>query len=186
MRDLAKQNLTGTKKVKNLSPRAIRLGVIVVVIVGIILAFNSGFSLPSVGGGGVELRDAYHGLTPVVVDGAPINVDSGIKLSSDKAIFRNVGNIKATATAERVYGGGSFTMTVNATFAGTQGHKYQIWLTDGEAMADAGFLEGSGTSWGTTFRDSDKGYSKMDGIWITDELTSEDNQAEVKILEGSF
>lgn len=186
MRDLAKQNLNSRKKPKTVPPRLARLGLIVGGIVILILVVSSGLNVSSVGGGDGMLQDAPRGLKPVKVDGALVDVDSGIKLSSDKATFRNVSNIKASAVAERVYGGGSFTMTVEATFTGTNGHKYQIWLTDGTDMADAGYLEGTGTSWATTFRDTDKGYSKMDGIWITDELTTEDNKPELKVLEGSF
>jgi len=186
MRDLAKQHLNTRKRSTAISPRVTRLGLIVVGIVFLILVVNSALNLSGVGSGDGMVQNAPLGLTPVKVDGALVDVEGGIKLNSDKATFRNVGNIKATATAERVYGGGSFTMTVDATFIGTQGHKYQVWLTDGETMADAGFLEGVGTSWATTFRDSDRGYSGLDGIWITDELTKEDNKAETKILEGSF
>lgn len=186
MRDLAKQNLGSRSRAKKISPRAIRIIAIVGVIVAVVLFLNSGINLLGVGGGAEGIHDAPHGLTPVSVAGGPVSVEGGINLSTDKAILRNVSDIKASATAERVYGGGSFTMTVNATFAGTQGHKYQVWLTDGDSVADGGYLEGSGNSWSTTFRDSDKGYSKMDGIWITDELTTEDNRPETKMLVGSF
>lgn len=188
MRDLARQNLrTSNPRGKTkMSPRALRIFAIVGLIVAVVLALNSGLSLPVVGGGDILVKDATNGLTPVKVESGPVSVAGGVNLVSNKATLRNVGNLKASATAERVYGGGTFTMTVNATFAGVQGHKYQVWLTDGENVADAGYLEGTGNSWGTTFRDSDKGYSKMNEIWITDELTTEDNRPETKILVGSF
>ncbi|KKR77927.1 MAG: hypothetical protein UU23_C0007G0005 [Candidatus Curtissbacteria bacterium GW2011_GWA1_40_9] len=186
MRDLARQNLRTRSRSEKNYPRALRLGIVVALIVGVVLFVNSGVGLPIVGGSDVMLRDAQHGLIPVEVSDGPIGVEGGIDLISNKATFRNVGNIKASASAERVYGAGSFTMTVNATFSGEKGHRYQVWFTDGSAQADAGFMEGSGNSWTLVFRDKDKGYSDMDGIWITDELTTEDNRAEKHLLEGTF
>ncbi len=186
MRDLARQNLRTRRDRRVISPRTIRIGIIVALIVGAVLFINSGAGFGVIGGGDFTLRNAQHGLEPVEVSGGPVSVDGGVNLISDKATFRNVSNIKASATAERVYGAGSFTMTVSASFAGDKGHRYQVWLTDGTDVADAGFMEGSGNSWDLVFRDSDKGYSKMDGIWITDELTTEDQRPEKHILEGSF
>lgn len=187
MRDLAQQSLrVKRERLTGSKVRVIRIGIIVAVIVGSVLFANYGFTIPVIGGGDIVLRDAQHDLEPVDVVEGPVSVEGGINLASEKAAFKNVSNIRASASAERVYGDGSFTMTVSATLKVVQGHRVQVWLTDGEKVADAGFMENSGDTWSTVFRDKDRGYSDMNGIWITDELTTEDNKPEAHILKGTF
>lgn len=160
---------------------------VVGILTVVIFLLASRINLPGVGNAGAILEQAPKGLVPVEVEGGPVSVEGGVNLSSGKATFRSVGGKKATAVAERVYGGGSYTLTVNATFVGSKGHKYQVWLTDGgDNLVDAGFMEGSGDLWTLTFRDDDNGHSKLRAIWITDEITTEDNKPESHILEGSF
>lgn len=184
MRDLAHQNLRSRKR--KITQRNIRIFISVVIITAFIFLFTTYLNFPGVGSS-VTLKDAPKGLTPVEVTDASVSVEGGVNLTSNKATLRNVGQKKASATAERVFGGGTYTLSVVATFAGTKGHRYQVWLTDGgESLVDAGFMEGSGDSWALTFRDSDRGLSKLRFVWITDEITTEDNRPETHVLEGSF
>ena len=182
MRDLAQMG-SSRKKVA-VPPRILLIAVIVVAIVAVLYVTASKIN---VGGssGGVTLQDAPKGLTPVKVDGAPVDVDSGVTLSSSNASFTNVSEGSATATATRVFGNGSYSLTVSATLPDPVGSKYQVWLVGEGKTLNAGFMEGAKTSWNLTLRDKDK-YSTLPEIWITKEITAEDGKPELHILEGSF
>lgn len=185
MRDLAQSHSFLPKKSSKFPPRILRIILIVIVISAIVY-----FVISKVGGGASgdseSLHDAPAGLTPVEVSGAPVSVANGVNLSSDTITLKNVaGADGGTATATRVYGNGGYTLTVNATLPDPHANRYQVWLSDGTKVYDANFMEGSKTSWSDTFRDTDK-YSKVKNIWITREITSEDNKPERHIMEGSF
>ena len=91
----------------------------------------------------------------------------------------------ATATASRKFGDGSYNLTVNATLPDPVGNVYQVWIVGGDESHLAGDMQGSGKSWSLSFNDVDD-YSNLDGIWISREITKQDNKPEKHILEGSF
>lgn len=157
----------------------------VVLVVVVLFALKQKISSGSFIGGGLSgLSDAPHGLTPVSVTGTV--ADGGVNLSSGSASFRDVkygGQAKASAT--RTYGAGSYSLSVNATLPNPQGDRYQVWLVNGGQLKDAGFMSGSGSSWSLVFNDSNK-YSAYNTIWITREITTEDEKPEQHVLEGSF
>lgn len=185
MRDLA--HVGTSKKRVAVPPRILPIVVIVIVIVAVLYFIASKINVGGIGGSssGVTLQDAPKSLTPVRVDGASVDVDSGVTLSSGSATFTNVSDGSATATATRVFGNGSYSLTVSATLSDPVGSKYQVWLVGGGKTLNAGFMDGAKTSWSLTFRDKDK-YSTLSEIWITKEITAEDGKPEKHILEGSF
>jgi hypothetical protein len=176
-----------SKKRVSAQPRILSIAVIVIAIVGILYFIAAKINVGGIGGSssGVTLQDAPKNLTPVKVDGAPVDVGGGVTLSSDSATFKNVSDGSATATATRVYGNGSYSLTVLATLPDPAGSKYQVWLVGGGQTLNAGFMDGAKTSWSLTLRDKDK-YSTLSEIWITREITTEDGKPERHILEGSF
>lgn len=185
MRDLAQMG-SSKKRVAG-APKILPIVVIVVAVVAVVYFMASKISVGGIGGSssGVTLQDAPKNLTPVKVDGAPVDVDKGVTLSSGSATFTNVSDESATATATRVFGNGSYSLTVSATLPDPTGSKYQVWLVGGGKALNAGFMDGAKTSWSVTFRDKDK-YSTMSEIWITREITAEDGKPEKHILEGRF
>ncbi len=161
-----------------------KVAVVVILVLGLLFIIKQKISSGSfIGDGSSGLSDAPHGLTPVSVSGV---ADGGVNLSSDSATFKDVKyGGKASASATRTYGAGSFSLTVNATLPNPQGDKYQVWLVSGGQVRDAGFMSGSGGSWSLVFNDSNK-YSAYNTIWITREITTEDEKPEQHVLEGSF
>ncbi len=185
MRDLAQSHSFVPRKSSKFPPRILRIILVVFVISGAIYFAGNAITGRGVVGG-ESVHDAPAGLTPVEVSGAPISVAGGVNLSSDTITLKNVaGADGGTATATRVYGNGGYTLTVSATLPDPHANRYQVWLSDGTKVYDANFMDGSKTSWSDTFRDTDK-YSKVKNIWITREITSEDNKPERHIMEGSF
>jgi hypothetical protein len=185
MRDLAQMG--SSKKRVSVPPRILPIAVIVIVVVAVLYFVAARINIGGIGGSssGVTLQEAPKSLTPVKVDGAPVDVSGGVTLSSSSATFKNVSEESATATATRVFGNGSYSLTVSATLPDPVGSKYQVWLVGGGQTLSAGFMDGSKTSWSLTLRDKDK-YSTMSEIWITKEITAEDGKPERHILEGSF
>jgi hypothetical protein len=158
---------------------------VVAVIVVLLLVKQKLSSGSFIGGGSSELVDAQHGLTPVSVGVSGV-ANGGVNLSSGSATFKDVkygGQAKASAT--RTFGAGSYSLSVSATLPNPSGDKYQVWLVNGDQIKDAGFVSGSGSSWSLVFNDS-KNYSSYNTIWITREITTEDEKPEQHVLEGSF
>lgn len=164
----------------------IKAAVLVIVAIAVLLLVKQKISSGSfIGGGPSELKDAQHGLTPVSV-GANGVTNGGVNLSSGSATFKDVKyGGQATATATRTFGAGSYSLSVSATLPNPSGDKYQVWLVNGDQIKDAGFMSGSGKSWSLVFNDS-KNYSSYNTIWITREITTEDEKPEQHVLEGSF
>ncbi len=185
MRDLANQSLL--KRKRQTSPKAVRTIIIVILIAGVLYFIASKTNVAGIGGSGdsIVLRDATRGLTPVKVDGTPVEVKNAVNLTSNTATLRNVSGEVASAVATRVFGNGSYTLTVDATLPDPKGSKYEVWLVGGGQTVEAGFMEGAKTAWSLTFRDSDK-YSSLKSVWITREITSEDERPEKHVLEGTF
>jgi len=183
VRDLSNQGAWPRQKTAGKIP-ILKALVVVVLIVGLLFIVKQKISSGSfIGGGSSGLTDAPRGLTPVSVS----NVQGGgVNLSSGSASFRDVKyGGKASASATRTYGAGSYSLTVNATLPDPQGDKYQVWLVSGDQIKNAGFMSGSGESWSLVFNDTSK-YASYDAIWITKEITTEDNKPEQHVLEGSF
>lgn len=187
MRDLAHQSSSYKKRSLKTSPKVIKIAVVVLVVGGIyFLSSKANVGGESIGGDGSTVRNAPAGLVPVKVDGAPVDTSSGSQLASGTINLKNVaGSLGGTATAGRVFGAGTYTLTVNATLPNPKGDRYQAWLSDGENAYDANFMEGSGTTWSTTFRNTEK-YANFKQVWITREITTEDNKPEKHIMEGTF
>jgi len=137
------------------------------------------------GGSSQALRDAPKGLTPVEISDNLVSAKEGVSLKTDTASFTNVSEGSAKAAAVRKYGDGNYSLAVNATLPDPKGNRYQVWIIGGGKNYDAGFLNGSGTSWTLAFRDKDY-YSKYSEIIITREITDFDNKPEKHILEGNF
>ncbi len=186
MRDLARESTSYKKRHLNSKPRLVGTIIIVLVIVSVIYFLSSQIN---VGGGNTTdsqtLHNAPVGLVPVKVDSSPVDTSGGVNLASNTITLRNVG-AGGTATATRVYGNGSYSLSVNATLPDPKGDKYQVWLSDGENAFDGGFMNGNGSGqWTDVFRNDEK-YSKFRQVWITREITSEDNKPEKHVMEGSF
>ena len=188
MRDLAGQSYRRTTSSKILINRsAVRVALLVVVILVILLVVRRVLGGGGViGGSSIVLRDAPKGLTPIEVPGQNIAIDDGaVDLSIQSATFTNVSGESATATASRKFGDGLYNLTVNATLADPVGNVYQVWIVGGDEPYLAGDMQGLGKSWSLSFNDLDD-YSNLDGIWISREITKQDNKPEKHILEGSF
>lgn len=134
----------------------------------------------------VTLREAPRGLTPVAVDEDSTQVtQGGVNLASQSVTLTDVkygGEAKATAT--RSFGGGVYSLNVDATLPDPVNTDYQVWLVGDGGATPIDYMRGSKTSWSLSLRDSDK-YSAYDGIWITLERTR-DEIAEERVMEGSF
>ena len=182
MRDLAQQSF---ERRQGSFPKPLKFLVLLAIVLGALVFvkdrfFSSGISSSS----SASLHDAPKGLTAVPVPNVSSFGDRGISLTSESANFTNVSADSAKATASRKYGDGTYSLSVSATLPALKGDKYQVWIiTDGVKLA--GTMEGSGTSFSLVFRDNDK-YSKYDEIWITREITSNDEKPEKHILEGRF
>lgn len=178
MRDLSKSSYGGKKRI---SRKFIFLfgGVLAVVLVvyGLSMMVGGGSS------GGVILRDAPTDLEPVGV--GEVKIEGGVDLKTEKASFKDVkygGSAQASAT--RAYGGGVYSLTVEANLPDPKNTYYQVWLVGSAAPVSVDFMRGAKTSWTLNLRDTDK-FSKYKGIWITLERTKDDLPEE-HVLEGSF
>lgn len=184
MRDLANQSLIRRKTVPTVKKRPILAIFIVLAIVAVIWKLNG--SGVSSSGESAYLKDAPKGLTPVKVAGAAVDADTGINLSTGTITLSPVASgSSSTGSATRTFGDGNYILSVDVTLPDPKGQKYQVWLYDGATPVDAGFMNGSGTSWNVVFRDKDK-YSSFRTVWVTKEITSEDGEPELKVLTGSF
>lgn len=180
MRDLNKVNYSSRRFPRR---RVVTVfgGVIVVVL---IIYFASSFIGQGGSSGAVILRDAPTDLTPVAA-GKGMKVEGGVNLKTESASLKDVkygGSAKATVT--RAYGGGIFTLDVEATLPDPKSTYYQVWLVGGGVQVPVEYMRGSKTSWSLSLRDTDK-FSKYKGIWITLERTK-DELPEEHVMEGSF
>lgn len=183
MRDLANQSIIRRKGMVLKRTWIFALVFVLVVVFLASLLLNS--SDTSSGGDSANLKDAPKGLKPVKL-AEVVSTGGGIDLSKNSATLSDVkyGGL-ASGTATRTFGDGSFSLSVSATLPDPKGDKYQVWLTNGSEVKNAGFMNGSGKSWSVVFRDKDI-YSKFNEVWVTRELTTEGNQPETHVLEGSF
>lgn len=182
MRDLAGQNYSGGR---NNTQRAVKIIVLAVAVSVAVWFFNNRSANTASGDGAIVLKDASKGLKPVNLPSDITSVGQAVNLRSDSAVFTNVGDVAAKATAIRKYGDGSYTLAVEATLPDPKGSRYEVWIIGEDLKQEAGFLNGSGNSWTLVFRDKDY-YSKYSEIWITREITDNDSKPEKHILEGSF
>lgn len=185
MRDLARQNLI-TRKRHLLSVPAFKFIFTAIVVVGVLFLIKNVTSGGGVSSGDSAVYDAPKNLTPVSLESSSLDIsDSGVQLDSDAITLSAVSNLGGSGNARRTFGGGSFSLSVSATLPDPKGNKYQVWITNGTNIKDAGFMSGSKTSWSLTFRDS-KNYSTYNEIWVTQEITTEDAKPETHRLEGNF
>lgn len=181
MRDLANRSYDGRDKGL---PKSVKFLVLVALVLSALFFLKDRFFSWGVSSSSVTLRDAPKGLTPVDVSETVSFDDEGISLVTERATFVNVSGDNAKASATRKYGDGTYSLSVNATLPVVVGDKYQVWIATNPAKL-AGTLTGAGGSFSLIFRDTDK-YSKVDQIWITREITDNDEKPERHILEGSF
>ncbi len=187
MRDLAQQNYSLNRDRIAIPRSAVRIVLILAVVLAVLFGarFINSNNGGLIGGSAVVLKDAPKGLTPVKVPGVVNITEGAVNLVVESAAFTNVSGGNATAAATRKYGAGSYSLTVNATLPDPGGNVYQVWIVGDDAIFLAGDMRGSGSSWSIGFNDVDN-YSSLDGIWITREITNNDNKPEKHILEGSF
>lgn len=180
MRDLSKANY-GPRRFEKKRVITVLGGVIAVVLVVYFLN-----SLIGSGGssGAITLRDAPTDLTPVAA-GDGLKVDGGVNLKTETAGMKDVkygGSAKATVT--RAYGGGVYSLDIQATLPDPKNTYYQVWLVGGGVEVPVEYMSGSKTSWSLSLRDKDK-FSKYRTVWITLERTK-DEFPEEHVMEGSF
>jgi hypothetical protein len=185
MRDLAKRQYSNRS-----SPRAkfqlpLKLLLIIVLVLSVVGFAKSRFGVSSAASS-ESLHDAPYGLKPI--EAVDIDVTSGgVNLTTQKAILSDVkygGRAKGTAT--RSFGGGSYILSVDVTIPETTGAAWEVWLVDSEgALREVDFMNCSGKTCSYTLRDTDK-FSSFNNIWITRELTKEDNAPEQHVLEGGW
>ena len=183
MRDLARSGLIRRKS--NFFQQSKVLIVPVLIVIVILFVINI------FGSGGGEnrnvnsqyLSDAPKNLEPVDV-GKVIQAESGSNVVTNSITLRNVEE-GGQATAVRTYVPGSFTLTVNATLPDPKGNKYQVWITNGSDVFDAGFMNGSKTSWNVVFRNTNNFMTHRE-VWITREITSNDDKPEKIVMKGNF
>lgn len=186
MRDLAKQDFTSNRRKLNLKV-FLRVFLFFAAVLGILvfIKFYSPFS-KSLSASSVVLKEAPRGLKPITAGGSGEINSEGVNLTSKNATFTDVRyKGAAKATAKRMYGAGTYLLSVSATLPDPEGNKYGLWLVgDGDVFL-VDYLKGSKTSWGLELSDKDK-YPHYDGIWITLERMWEDENPEEHVLEGSF
>lgn len=180
MRDLSKTTISRNKRpVKRI---LILFGG--VSLVAVIAYFLSGSFDMAGSGGSITLHDAPTNLNPVRTLGG-ISAGEGVDLKTERASFKDVKfSGGASATATRAYGGGVYSLTVEANLPDPKNTYYQVWLVGGGNPVPIDYMRGSKNSWSLSLRDSDK-YSKYRGIWITLERTKDD-LVEEHVLEGTF
>lgn len=182
MRDLARQGI-----IRRRSSLTKNFKIVAVVVFAAVFVFFAGRNLlfgTSVSSDSSLVKDAPKGLTPVKI-GAVLEGESGLHLSTDDVNLRNVKE-GGTASATRTYGDGSYVLSVNATLPDPKGNRYQVWLSDGTNVFDAGFMNGSKTAWTLIFRDKDNFSKSYDEVWITREITTEDEKPELVVMRGTF
>lgn len=166
--------------------RILKLIIFIALILVVFYLAKSRFSGGETDGGDIILREAPRGLTPVVLKGNLVDVDtSGVDLVTESATLTDVkygGEAKASAT--RSYGAGIYKLTVAATLPDPKNVDYQVWLVSGENVLPIDYMRGSGTNWSLSLRGQDK-YSGYREIWITLERTK-DELPEEHVMEGSF
>lgn len=180
MRDLANRSYDGRDK---RLPKSVKFLVLMALVLSALFFLKDRFFSSGVSSS-VTLRDAPKGLTPVNVSETVSFDDEGVSLVTESATFVNVSGDNARATATRKYGDGTYSLSVSATLPVVVGDKYQVWIATNPAKL-AGTLAGAGNNFSLIFRDTDK-YSKVNQIWITREITDNDEKPEKHILEGSF
>lgn len=188
MRDLARQNYSATSaNTKIVIPQSV-VRILVILTAALLLLFivkKLAGSGGVIGSSQISLRDAPKGLTPVANDASESVLENAVSLASDTATFSNVSGESVSATSVRKYGDGSYNLFVNATLPDPKGNVYQVWIVGGGQVILAGDMIGSGKNWSISFNDKDN-YSDLNGIWITREITKEDENPELHILEGLF
>lgn len=183
MRDLSQSQ--GSYLGQKPKSRFLRLLLIVGLILGVFYFGSNLLGSRGSGGSSVILREAPRGLIPVNVGESNIDVGEGVALASQTAIMRDVKyGGEATATVRRSFGGGIYTLTVDATLPDPKNVSYQVWLVGDNGSVPIDYMRGSKTSWSLSIRDSDK-YSSYDGVWITLERTK-DSKPEEHVMEGNF
>lgn len=178
MRDLSKSNYGSKKRISR------KFSILIGGVFAVVLAVY-GLSMMVGGGssGGVILRDAPTDLEPV--EAGEMKIEGGVDLKTEKASFKDVkygGDAQASAT--RAYGGGVYSLTVEANLPDPKNTNYQVWLVGSGGPVSVDYMRGTKTSWSLNLRDSDK-FSKYKGIWITLERTKDDLPEE-HVLEGTF
>lgn len=185
MRDLARKKFTvGSSSKLKLSMRVIFVILLVFATVFIAKNFLS-VSIP--GTGSVTLNDAPKGLTPVNVGNADKVAKGGVDLKS-QTVKLTQGKVGAGASgqATRSFGGGSYGLSVEATIPNIKGFLVEVWLVDSSGNTrEVDFMSCTGSSCSYSLKDTDK-YSKYSTIWITKEITKEDEKPEEHILEGTW
>lgn len=186
MRDLAQQNFSQSRERIAVNKSAVRIilimGTILIILFGLrIVSSGSDFA----GGSAISLKDAPKGLKPVEIPKSFDVTEGSLNLVVENASFTNVSGENAIATATRKYGGGSYSLSVSATLPDPKGNVYQVWIVGEGNVILAGDMSGSGKDWGIIFNDANN-YSDLDGIWITKEITKQDENPEKHILEGTF
>ncbi|OGD82814.1 hypothetical protein A3A54_01755 [Candidatus Curtissbacteria bacterium RIFCSPLOWO2_01_FULL_39_62] len=188
MRDLAKQTYqsASSRSSKILIPQSVvRIVLLLILVLVVLFIVKKVIDAGGIVGSSITLRDAPKGLTPVEAPGVVDVTGDALSLTVQDATFTNVSGENATATATRRFGDGSYNMSVSATLPDPQGNKYQVWIVGGGQQFLAGDMSGSAKNWGIVFNDVDD-YSNLNGVWITREITNNDNRPELHILEGVF
>lgn len=179
MRDLSKTSLV---KKKPIGRKLFFIGFVIVAVAGVLFILKS----LGVGGtsGGVVLRDAQTNLKPVSVSQSD-DITKGVNLKTEKATLKDVrGSGDSSGSATRAFGGGVYSLSVQATLPDPKNTYYQVWLVGSGGTVPVDFMTGSKTSWSLNLRDSDK-FSKYNSVLITLERTKDDIPEE-HVLEGSF
>ncbi|MBI2012394.1 hypothetical protein HYS90_00520 [Candidatus Curtissbacteria bacterium] len=186
MRDLANRDFSKRRFSFdfNFTLRLIVLALIV--FSGLALVKTVFLSGRGAGGSSVILSEAPRGLKPIQAEQVNITAE-GVDLATQKTSLVDVkygGQAKGTAT--RSYGGGSYILTVEVTLPDTKGASWEVWLADSEgALREVDFLTCTTNSCSLNLRGPDK-FSNFNEIWVTRELTREDNKPEQHVLEGSW
>ena len=186
MRDLSNFKYSSKPRLNKRKLPVKLIGVLALLIV-IFLVLKFGGLSGGAAGSSSALHEAPRGLTPIDVSGVGGVADKGVNLKTQKAVLSDVkygGRAKGTAT--RSFGGGSYVLSVDVTLVDTSGASWEIWLADdGGLQREVDFMNCAKNTCSYTLRDSDK-YSNFNRIWITRELTKEDNAPEQHILEGEW
>lgn len=186
MRDLSKIPLSNIKRKKSSIKRSVKLLVLLVFILVLALLLNSKLNLSSLSGSSVVVREAGRGFTPVELSGEHEELTEGaVDLATQRAVLADVKHGgKAKAVATRSFGGGVYILSVSATLPDPKNVSYQVWVVGGGEVIPIDYMNGSGTAWSLTLRDSDQ-YSNYSQIWITLERTR-DETPEEHVMEGTF
>lgn len=185
MRDLSKASL-GRKRKSPIFAKLTRLIVILFIVGAILAVVKSNFNIGSSSSSSVIIREAGRGLTPVELSDEHKELISGaVNLVTQKALLSDVKyGGRASATAARSFGGGSYILSVVATLPDPKNVSYQVWVAGGGEVIPIDYMRGEGTKWDLTIRASDE-YSNYDEVWITLERTK-DEKPEERVMEGMF